>query len=445
MDPNYQTHLDSRFLNTHLRRYGYEKTLKWIKEVYGYDPNHPASYEKLKDLGQGVSRVIKVKFNPTGAEYACKCYELPENEESCQKVKGSLDCEVRLLQLYTGLDIFPDFHGSFEVWDDVQNRYTFNIVIAPVADGDLGRELRSIMVQFDPRKPPPQPDVPKIRRFRYLSRFWLAELSQVIFYLHGIGTDATDFVRHRDIKLENFLIITLPNPKYDNASILELEESDPPIKQIILSDFGISKVFPSITQAITNSIQPEKNFFSAPEVLCDGSPHGIKCDVFSLGAIMFEILVVMWNVPDLVNHTKTWGSGTAYGSKTLDQHSTFPPSLADPIWLQGLDEQERKYFPRVLAIIKELLHRDPDKRPSATDICGSFRALELEMGDGWKHEMRRYNDFELFAQRNGWVERMGDLDGWRPIMQYLEKNGKGNSVEFRETSLPLRPGPSAGE
>ncbi|KAM3074939.1 hypothetical protein ACMFMG_008345 [Clarireedia jacksonii] len=208
-----------------------------------------------------------------------------------------------------------------------------------------------------------------------------------------------------DIKPENFLIVTLPNLKYNNPFL----QPDPKnlvhtITQIILSDFGISRHFTSITQAITNSTQPEKNFFSAPEVLCDGSPHDIKSDIFSLGCIMLEILAVMRNVPSLVENTKIWGSGTAYGSKASVQNFTVASSSADHAWLQDLDEQEQKYFHGVLEIIEKLLRHDPDKRPSATEIRFSFQDLvvKLKRRNYLEDEIRRAGNFEDFSIKNRW-------------------------------------------
>jgi len=383
------------------------------------DRSDPTQYEKIRDLGEGISRVTEVMFKPMGKSFARKCYDLPDHKESCQKVKESLAHEVKLLKLFSGLDLFPEFRGSYEEWDDAHDKYTFNIVIDPVADRDLGRELRSAKVQFDPEMPPPQPDVPKQRQFRYLSRHWLAELSEVFFFLHGIGPDADRFVRHRDIKLANFLIVTRrPQPNYNHAGIPEPEE--PPIKQIILSDFGISRVFPSITQAITNSTQSEKNFFSAPEVLSDGNPHGIWCDVFSLGAVMLEILAVMWNVPFLVEHTETWGCKTAYGKKLSELRFDIPSSSADLTWFQDLHEQEQKYFREVLAIIEKLMGRAPDERPTATGIHHYFETLEMGM-ENWVGGRSKRN-LELAEQRRWWIDRIG-------VLGLLEEEGTGGEEQ----------------
>jgi serine/threonine protein kinase len=349
-----------------------------VKKLLESSPNNSEAYEELEFLGKGISRVTKVRFKPTGEVYARKRYELPENEASRRKIRESLALEVKFLVHFSYLDIFPTFHGSFEAWDDARNMDTFNIVIEPVADRDLGAELRSAMVQFNPAKPPKPPDAQRQRQFRYWSRFWLSELGEVFHYLHGLGPKGRPFVRHRDIKLENFLVVTRPNPKYDNqlSPFLVRKDSEHATRHIILSDFGISKDFPSITQAITNSSQPTKNFFSAPEVLRDGSSHGLESDVFSLGAVMLEILAVMRNVPSLAERTKTWGSGTEYGLKASELQTSVTSSLADQAWLQGLDEEEHQYFKWALDVIERMVREHPNERLKAREIAFLFQFPE---------------------------------------------------------------------
>jgi serine/threonine protein kinase len=81
-------------------------------------------------------------------------------------------------------------------------------------------------------------------------------------------------VAHRDIKLENVIVVTSIGPK------------GPKFKPIIV-DFGLSKIF----------LHQERSFervgsllFSSPEILLHGYSHGYGTDVWSAGVLLHVLL-----------------------------------------------------------------------------------------------------------------------------------------------------------
>ena len=165
-------------------------------------------------------------------------------------------------------------------------------------------------------------------------RMWLEDLAGALDYIHNMG------VVHRDVKCGNVLLR--------------------PDKHVMLSDFGISKIFSyrlarelqvSRTYAATDKKDVSKTKFvmgtsgyMAPEV-AKGAPATCQSDVYSLGVMIFRMLTGVWYEP---------------GSKTLEM----------------LDMYELRWD-KVLPLMLEI---DPKKRPGK--IAGLTRLLPRQEEDG---------------------------------------------------------------
>jgi len=189
-----------------------------------------------KELGRGTyGSVSKGKNKVTGVTRAIKAI----NKKSLPDPRRFAD-EIEVMR---SLD-HPNIVKLFETYEDARNIY---LVMELCTGGEL----------FD-----------RIIEANYFSErvaaYLIRQVLAAVFYMHSQN------IAHRDLKPENFL---LGNEK-------SVDEA--PLKII---DFGLSKRFQSGVAMTTKACTP---YYVAPEVL-DGS-YTEKCDVWSLGAIMYILL-----------------------------------------------------------------------------------------------------------------------------------------------------------
>lgn len=146
------------------------------------------------------------------------------------------------------------------------------------------------------------------------------QIVSAISYLHSLN------IVHRDLKPENFLI-------YDKSDNI----------QIKLIDFGLAKVMNQQKQLKSRS---GTCYYIAPEIF--KGPYDEKCDIWSLGIILFMILS---------GYPPFDGDNEAEIIRAVRSAEL---EFDDTIWQQVSDEAKD--------LIRHMLERDPIKRYSCSDI-----------------------------------------------------------------------------
>ncbi|KAI0550724.1 kinase-like domain-containing protein [Xylaria curta] len=216
--------------------------------VYEAKANIPR-VETLKKLIRRVRRSQNNDNDPSSSQLVMKMVGLPKerNDADIILAQKQMQDEIRILQAAQHHHVIKLF-GTY--------RYKFReeqplAIIMERADGDISSFLDSA-TPTDGRK--------------QMIRKWLSCLSSVVNYIHRIG------IRHRDIKPTNILV------KGSN---------------VLLADFGISRM--GLGQTLSTTVpgwaRPRTATHCAPEVE-DGSSRGRAADIFSLGAVFLELLVI---------------------------------------------------------------------------------------------------------------------------------------------------------
>jgi serine/threonine-protein kinase len=154
----------------------------------------------------------------------------------------------------------------------------------------------------------------------------------------GVGAAHRQGVVHRDLKPENIIVVA-PDDDYEFESVRVL-------------DFGLAKLLVDAGAALTVTVVGTP-YYMSPEQ-CLGEPLDARSDVYSLGAMLYEML----------SGRRPFTADTVSGiiSKHLSEAPPpLPPSLTIPRRISGA--------------IMRALAKDPDDRPqTATDLA---RQLQL--------------------------------------------------------------------
>ena len=176
----------------------------------------------------------------------------------------------------------------------------------------------------------------KITRNKYFreehAAKYLYQIVSGVNYCHTLG------ITHRDLKPENILV----------------EEEDG-IENIKIIDFGTSAVI-SPNEKLTK--KTGTSFYIAPEVL--QGKYNEKCDVWSCGIIMYILLC----------------GGPPFNGG--NNNETFQAILEEPLVFKG--EIWRYITEDAMKLIKSMLEKKPEKRPSAHEILNSkwFSTFDLQ-------------------------------------------------------------------
>ena len=223
-------------------------------------------YKIVRLLGQGAAgTVYEVERLDGGARYALKVFTPSKGDLLLLKKKFLAEAKVltkldhpNIVKVYdSGID--EETRQPFFVMDEVVYKDGLPHTLDDVETGDLDEGY---------------------------VRMWFEELAAALDYIHETG------VVHRDIKCGNILLR--------------------PDKHVVLSDFGISKIFSGsltrelqITRTVptcTKDGTTKTKFlmgtagYMAPEVV-RGRPASDKSDVYSLGVVLFRMLTGLWYEP----------------------------------------------------------------------------------------------------------------------------------------------------
>ena len=179
------------------------------------------------------------------------------------------------------------------------------------------------------------------------------QIFQGLAYLHAKG-----FV-HRDIKPENLLM------RGDTCKV---------------ADFGMARAVCSPYDHCTEYVSTR--WYRAPEVLLRSPQYGTPIDLFAMGCIIAELygrvplfsgetefdqlyqMIQVLGIPD----KETWPEGLRLSAKMGFSFASIEDNLAEeskPIPLTPLDLKVRMASPKAIRLMKDLLHWNPQERPSA--------------------------------------------------------------------------------
>lgn len=225
---------------------------------------------------------------------------------------------------------------------------------------------------------------------------WFGCLPSVVAYIHGIG------LRHRDIKPQNILF---------NGDVL------------LLADFGISKLDLGKTLSTTKpQFKSSTMKYAAPEVSATGGSRGQMADIFSLGAVLLEMLAFYSNRKVLSNAVRPeQPSNPPETNEETEALSSYSSQLSEvQQWMQDWEEDlspDASIETReILNLCQKMLVTDRNERPSAEDIdqkIQTFGSMEVTVPHGCRCQMKPLTTTQILfdACRRGVDNEVRELLG----------------------------------
>ena len=197
----------------------------------------------------------------------------------------------------------------------------FGLILSPVANCNLAEFYNQVSEGLE------NPN---------LLRQFFGCLATGLQYLHGSK------IRHRDIKHENILIKS---------------------GCVYLADFGISLDWDALTRSTTTEDTGKSWIYCAPEV-ANYEKRNSASDIWSLGCVFLEMCSILKG--------RTVHDMRQYFKKLHDTYKFFQCFRAIQAWSEDLRKlgSESDNLPLYWAAL--MMHRDPDSRPSANDLCGEI-------------------------------------------------------------------------
>lgn len=201
-------------------------------------------------------------------------------------------------------------------------------------------------------------------------------LSNALAYLHG------KLIKHMDVKPQNILVAT--SRVTPNNGV-----------KVYLADFGIARSYQNYEATETDGPTMYTRKYAAPEVV-DQDKRGLAADIFSLGCVFMEIFAaaryawgeMLWlrvKLQEVLGSNKM--GDRSYQANIDGVHRLLLDMLGD------LGSQN--FFYRQLLLIKQMLDRDPAKRPLASDLQETWPSWECCAKGPDKLEAATRDDDEL--------------------------------------------------
>lgn len=266
-------------------------------------------FEELQFIGRGNYGTAHLVRERTGLQRRYVVKKIPMELLSAKEKDQSFR-EVELLAKLKHPNVV-EYKENFEL-DNV-----LHIVMAYCDGGDLSgkikqqQKLREELVGKDADPADPRGYFPIGQVLD-----WFVQMAMAIRYLHG------QRVLHRDLKASNVFLTT------DNV--------------VKLGDFGIAKTLDStLDQAKTVVGTP---YYMSPEV-CESKPYSYASDIWSLGCVFYEMLALRhaFDAPNIL---------TLILKIVQQDFAPVPPH----------------YDPEVSELLRKLLDKDPERRPSMEEI-----------------------------------------------------------------------------
>jgi calcium-dependent protein kinase len=256
----------------------YIRLLSKIRDHYGYvkvrrdfflskSPGKPTDWYKIKKLiGQGSFGIVQLVEDKRVQNRVAVMKTINKS-----KMNLSIDILEQEIKNLRSLD-HPNIIKILEYYDDAQNIYI-------VMEDCNGGELLKIVEE-------------NLKNGRYVNEKWAMEIFrqvlEAIVYCHGRG------VMHKDLKAENIMLIDSVN---NNG-----------VPHAVVIDFGLAEMFEDTSRR--SRVVSGSPMSMAPEVWGSAINRnvsiGYKCDVYSLGCVMFHVLSGDFPVMAKTNEPNDW-------------------------------------------------------------------------------------------------------------------------------------------
>ncbi|OAL03473.1 kinase-like protein [Phaeosphaeriaceae sp. SRC1lsM3a] len=232
-------------------------------------------------------------------------------------------------------------------------RKTLSILTYPVADCTLEAMMDDIESN---EMVPGQGDGQSVRNHRLALKKFFACLAQAIEYIHD------ELVKHMDIKPQNILVRRLSGTGG--------------FAHVYITDFGVSRLYTSEDEAMTDGPTSFTRRFAAPE-LVSSKARGFPADIFSLGCVFLEMqtTVLGCSYHGLKAVIKDHRTISSYSANPDDIDEWIKKLEKHPRSVDGLQISPRETRSR-LATVRAMLNTNPSLRPTAVDIALKFGSNE---------------------------------------------------------------------
>lgn len=229
------------------------------------DPRMLENWDKVKQLGKGAFGVVWMGMLQDGAQVAVKVVPLGQADD---EAKATVEAEFKLMQ---------KMHHP-NVVDYIGQRITSNgdleIFTEFLPGGSVAGRVKDLKSHGKRRLPP------------LVVRRYTKQVLDGLAYLHDHGEGA---IAHRDIKGENLLLTVDGIVKLADFGCSKMIHQAKKVDESAMLATVMATMGGGSSGAMTMVGTP---FWMAPEVISpqDSGQYGVKCDIWSLGCVIIEML-----------------------------------------------------------------------------------------------------------------------------------------------------------